>query len=80
MKKKDLLGGENLSLPLIEKRIERLEKLNEELIHKLARVNVANYYLSQRIEVLGEHASAEKDPDEAPRPVQHKRFSLVSNE
>ncbi|MFD2683207.1 hypothetical protein [Bacillus seohaeanensis] len=65
-----------MSLALIEKRIDRLEKLNEELIRKLARVNVANYYLSQRIETLEEHASVEKAPDIS---NQQKKLSLVSN-
>jgi hypothetical protein len=56
--------------------MDRLEKLNEELIRKLARVNVANYYLSQRIETLEEHASVEKASD---IPNQQKKLSLVSN-
>ena len=35
-----------------EERIERLEKLNEELIKKVARTNVENFYLAQRVTAL----------------------------
>ncbi|WP_179884854.1 hypothetical protein [Bacillus sp. AFS015802] len=36
----------------LEKRIDRMEILTEELIKKVARVNVENFYLSQRVTAL----------------------------
>jgi predicted RNase H-like nuclease (RuvC/YqgF family) len=46
-------GGEHVaSLQTLEQRIDRLEKLNEELIKKVARANVENFYLSQRVTAL----------------------------
>ncbi|MCA1060897.1 hypothetical protein LCL96_18435 [Rossellomorea aquimaris] len=36
----------------LEQRIDRLEKLAEDLIKKVARVNVENFYLSQRVTAL----------------------------
>ncbi|MEW4309132.1 hypothetical protein Q0N12_18165 [Rossellomorea marisflavi] len=36
----------------LEIRIDRLEQLNEDLIKKVARANVENFYLSQRITAL----------------------------
>jgi hypothetical protein len=40
------------TLQTLEQRIDRLEKLNEELIKKVARTNVENFYLSQRVTAL----------------------------
>jgi hypothetical protein len=40
------------TLESLEQRIDRLEKLNEELIKKVARANVENFYLSQRVTAL----------------------------
>ncbi|MBH9966655.1 hypothetical protein [[Bacillus] enclensis] len=40
------------TLQTLEQRIDRLEKLNEELIKKVARTNVENFYLSQRVTTL----------------------------
>jgi hypothetical protein len=40
------------TLQTLEQRIDRLEKLNEELIKKVARANVENFYLSQRVTAL----------------------------
>ncbi|MGR3766103.1 hypothetical protein [Rossellomorea sp. NS-SX7] len=40
------------TLQTLEQRIDRLEKLNEDLIKKVARANVENFYLSQRVTAL----------------------------
>jgi hypothetical protein len=40
------------TLQTLEQRIDRLEKLHEELIKKVARTNVENFYLSQRVTAL----------------------------
>ncbi|MCA1065428.1 hypothetical protein QTG56_06780 [Rossellomorea sp. AcN35-11] len=36
----------------LEARIERMETLTEDLIKKVARLNVENFYLSQRVTAL----------------------------
>lgn len=36
----------------LEQRIDRMEKLTEDLIKKIARANVENFYLSQRVTAL----------------------------
>ncbi|WRP06393.1 hypothetical protein U9J35_21490 [Rossellomorea aquimaris] len=36
----------------LEQRIDRMEKLTEDLIKKVARANVENFYLSQRVTAL----------------------------
>ncbi|WP_175990048.1 hypothetical protein [Bacillus sp. Marseille-Q1617] len=40
------------TLQTLEQRIDRLEKLNEDLIKKVARANVENFYLAQRVTAL----------------------------
>ncbi|MGG3914002.1 hypothetical protein [Bacillus sp. es.034] len=40
------------TLQELEQRIDRLEKMTEDLIKKVARVNVENFYLSQRVTAL----------------------------
>ncbi|CAN7172771.1 hypothetical protein ABEW00_01160 [Rossellomorea vietnamensis] len=41
-----------VTLQELEQRIDRLEKMTEDLIKKVARVNVENFYLSQRVTAL----------------------------
>lgn len=36
----------------LEQRIDRMEKLTEDLIKKVAKANVENFYLSQRVTAL----------------------------
>ncbi|BCB05899.1 hypothetical protein [Bacillus sp. KH172YL63] len=36
----------------LEERIDRMERLTEDLIKKVARLNVENFYLSQRVTAL----------------------------
>ncbi|MFI8577130.1 hypothetical protein ACIGEL_15595 [Rossellomorea aquimaris] len=40
------------TLQVLEQRIDRMEKLTEDLIKKVARANVENFYLSQRVTAL----------------------------
>ena len=40
------------TLQELEQRIDRMEKLAEDLIKKVARVKVENFYLSQRVTAL----------------------------
>ncbi|MCC5803140.1 hypothetical protein [Rossellomorea vietnamensis] len=40
------------TLQELEQRVDRLEKMTEDLIKKVARVNVENFYLSQRVTAL----------------------------
>ncbi|MBN8193733.1 hypothetical protein JI667_16405 [Bacillus sp. NTK074B] len=36
----------------LEQRVDRLEKMTEDLIKKVARLNVEHFYLSQRVTAL----------------------------
>ncbi|MEI2666683.1 hypothetical protein [Rossellomorea sp. LJF3] len=40
------------TLQELEQRVDRLEKMTEDFIKKVARVNVENFYLSQRVTAL----------------------------
>ena len=40
------------TLQELEQRVDRMEKLAEDLIKKVARVKVENFYLSQRVTAL----------------------------
>ncbi len=40
------------ALQELEQRIDRMEKITEDLIKKVARANVENFYLSQRVTAL----------------------------
>ncbi|WP_156030195.1 hypothetical protein [Rossellomorea vietnamensis] len=40
------------TLQELEQRVDRLEKMTEDLIKKVARVNVEHFYLSQRVTAL----------------------------
>ncbi|MCA1055144.1 hypothetical protein LCM10_09105 [Rossellomorea aquimaris] len=50
------------TLQSLEQRIDRLEKLNEELIKKVARTNVELFYLSQRVTALEQGYEYPKAP------------------
>lgn len=55
-------------------RNESMERLIEDLIRKLARVNVELYYLSQRVALLEKEASPDK-----PQATANKRISFITS-